>query len=971
MIPGRSVASAPGPFLVVLGLSVLLQGALLQDLFCQEPPPRKSLPTVPPALAPPAVDPAKSSLQPEGADLENLVGIFNMARGRLMGIWDQKTGETINFLTNGVDGSFNWRRPDGKPDRVRLMADRMVVITTIQKKAAGAGAGAGEKEGEEEGEEDAKEGRPDKAGKSGGTGKSSTDGGLLGVGAGSLQFSSTRLYAEGNVRLETKDVVIEADAFFYDDQKRRGVFIGARGHADLGALTSIYQSVQGSSFQRIRIDAVRDFDVGGINGAEIPGHSPGRGFGQARILAFRADVLRALDVQTFEGDGVTITNCEYGVPHVGFHSSAARIYPAARESEEGTGEVPIGEGGEGGASGSAVAQEEKPPYIVETGGNTLRLGDVPVFPLPPTKYNTDWELQLPIRRFRPGNSSKFGWEAEVDWNVNWALQHTPLARLEAAQLFLQHSRLGFRTDYLSERGFGWGPEALYGSSPQKWEPWELRPDLWQVRGAGGYYAIDDHGQDRSSPVQFTDDDRYWGRIAHEQTIPYVGVLNVEYSSVSDPNFLREYFESVAKQEKEQENLVYFRRSLRDNIAVTGLYKVQTEEFASTVERLPEGKLFLLEQPVARTGIYSGLLVQGANLRYEPFDSNLPNKPPDSRGQEPYQSGRFDGTTEWAYPFGFGRYLRFRPFASGQFTQYDKSASEDDPIDRESLGAGITASQEYSRIFHLPPGGLAQRWFGITQLKHAIIPKVTYRNLYWNNVDPEELLQFDDVDTVSTDERVELSLRNELLGRSPAPSERPLAGAAPRKVPVGGGRPEREGLVVTPSRVRSIVDFEMSMDVFTHPDRDNSGDRFSLFDADFTFRPNERLSLRSRTYFDPNHDMRFQSTDSGLTMIPVRDVLAITVGERYQRDMTTFTYTQWTIEFSRKYLLDVYYGYDFEEHTSRDLELRITRILHKWAVEFVYSIDFNEGNNMSFGVNFEPIELLEEARRKHDKNQMTR
>jgi hypothetical protein len=473
----------------------------------------------------------------------------------------------------------------------------------------------------------------------------------------------------------------------------------------------------------------------------------------------------------------------------------------------------------------------------------------------------------------------------------------------------------------------------------------------------GYYALNDHGEDFSSDQQFEDPERHWTHVLHRQALPNVGVLDVEYSQRSDPNFLNEYFKHVAQEEQEQESLFYFRRTFRDNIAVTGLYKYRSDDFETVTERKPEGKLFLLEQPVARTGIYSGLLLQGTELQ-----TVTPDPQPDSP-----RLGRFDLQNQWAYPLGIDRYIRFRPFADVRYSEFSRGTDPAaDSIDRESLGAGITASQEYSRVFSYPRGSIADRWFNFTQMKHEIIPQVTYRNLYYNSVEPDELLQFDEVDTVSTDERVELSLRNELLVRQPAPPPRPLAGST--RVPVSTppeGRPLRESLRPLTSETRSLLDLEVSTDVFTHPARDNGGDQFSLLDVDLTFRPHQRFGLHSRNFFDPNEDLRFERTDTGITMIPVSEVLVVSVGERYTRDATTFTYTQCTLEMTPKYLVDFYYSYDFQEHRQADVEVRLTRIFHRFAMEVVWGIDFSENNNHSITVNVEPIELLGSRRQSRD------
>jgi hypothetical protein len=156
-----------------------------------------------------------------------------------------------------------------------------------------------------------------------------------------------------------------------------------------------------------------------------------------------------------------------------------------------------------------------------------------------------------------------------------------------------------------------------------------------------------------------------------------------------------------------------------------------------------------------------------------------------------------------------------------------------------------------------------------------------------------------------------------------------------------------------------------MDWFTHPERDNGGKQVSFLDVDVTFRPSRRFWLYTRTFFDPTERMRFEQTDSGVTVVPVADAVYVSVGERYTRDLSSFTYTTLTLEFSPKYLLDVYYAYDFQLGRMSELQFRLMRIADEWAIEFVYGLDAGE-DNQSFTVNVQPVWLLSNIERRRQR-----
>ncbi len=871
-------------------------------------------------------------VEEKGPPIEQLLELFNATEGfeRHFSL-NQDTGEVTAFYFGGVTGTFRWKRKDGKEDRIRLFADRVVVLLTLDLEGRGRKKDRPPEDASDDTGRERREAETE-AGKEP-AGEASTKEKT----AERLKRSRPRLYAEGNVRLDASDSILETDAFFFDQERSRGVAIGVRGHGELTALARLGTEGQRREFSFIGSRGDPALEQGNLrwwrrspDGKTAP--IPATERRDARILAFRADVLRLLDFDHFEGEGLVISNCEYGVPHFAVRAGAARIYPAPGYETAGP--------------------DGKRHYIIETGRSRIELQGVPVLPLPPGQINTEWFNELPIRRIQPGHSSKYGTFLDADWNVNWFLSRTPLGKLDAARMFIKDSKIDFASDYRDRRGFGYGPEALYGDQPARWEDDQLQSRDWSYYGEVGDYRIHDRqDEDTFGDVPIEDPDRHWTHVTHRQQIPYFGVLDVEFSNRSDENFLNEYFEPIAKEEKEQESLVYLRRSFRDNIAVTGLYKYRVEPFETVTERTPEGKFFLIEQPVARTGLYTSLQAQAAHLRTRQEEGSLLSNA---------ESDRADVLNEWSYPFSLGRLLRLRPFAQVRYTAYDEGAPPGTGnVDRLANAAGMTASQEWSRIYRFPRGGIAERWFGMTGLKHVMVPKVTYRNLYQNDVEPAEVPPFDEVDTVNTDERFELSLRNELIARSPQATgaARPWAASGPL------ARTERKDLLRLPAVKRSFLSSEVSLDWFPHPGRDNFGKQVSFLDVDVTLSPNDRIWIYNRSFFDPTEDMRFESTDTGVTAIVAPEVLRLTVGERFVRQTTSFTYVQGTLELSRSYLLDAYYAYDFEAGKAADFEFRLARILHRWVFDLRYSVDVGEDSNQSISVNVQPLELFMERRLK--------
>ncbi|MBI4584626.1 MAG: hypothetical protein HY717_11480 [Planctomycetes bacterium] len=862
---------------------------------------------------------------------------------------DRRTRRWVLLFWGSARGAWSW-----KGEGARVFADALVVLGEVSEGGeAGGGAGAGE--------EGSKKTAP----------KEKPLAEDLGLGK-EARIEPVSFYAEGNVRIESADVILETDAFFYDHEDERGVAVRARGHGRLEAVKKLAKVLQAREFAFLDQEASPlepHPTIGPAPAAEespwlptpleeepeeaepaeppvsppagtVPRAEPPRAATRRKAIqmAFRAEILRLANLRRYEGEGLVISTCEYGVPHFALESEAVKITPV----------------------------EPKPEprhFLIDPEDTWLTLQDVPVLPLPLGEWNTEWLDYNPIRGLNFSRSGKHGYRADVAWNLNWLLRQAPGAGWKPVKAFLEDSRLDARTEYMSRRGFGYGVQGEYGKDPIRWLPWELSLEEWRYHGESIYYRIDDRGRDVTAPpgAPEPDNPRWWGSLVHRQQVPYLGTVDVEFSEQSDENFLREFF-PFTRTEKEQESLVYFRRSFQDNLAVTGLYKYRSNSFETAAERLPEGKFFLMEQPVLlmehsafRSGLYTTLDLQAANLRLRPADDlDLPSQ----------RFGRYDLLNEWSCPVAFQRYATLRPFAGVRASLYeagiggggeslDGHGLDHDVLDREAFSAGIRASQEWSRVYRLPAGGFMERWFDIAALKHVLIPSAGYSNLFSNNLDPDRLAQIDEVDRVRELESVDLSLRNLLWARGPAGLKKIERGQRREK---SGELPAREALELQPSISRVLLDAEASLSWLPRRD-ENGGDRFSLLDLDATFLPLPYLALRSRNFLDPNDRFDYELADNSLTLMPEPDLLRFTVGERFRRGLSQFIYFRAGINFSRRYMLEAFYGFDLESFQRNDVEVKLVRFFHRFAVELDYSFDAGERKNHTVSVNFYPVELF--------------
>ena len=740
------------------------------------------------------------------------------------------------------------------------------------------------------------------------------------------------LYAEGvRIDVPARATYFEAESFYYEHWTGRGVgrkvrmkttFENAQG------VTTLFSHQEASKLE-VTADVGLDFD-----------RERRKDPYQRTPLIVKGDVMRLQNFEVFQGENVSFTTCDYGVPHYELGAKTVKVHPVRDEGEvqETTEEL----GGQPSEDREPMGAEA---FVIDPEYTTLRLSGRTISPLPISKWDTRWSANLPLRSVDLGSSSKFGFVSGADWNINYFLSLLPdWQPVEAVE---RESRLGFETHSLSKRGVGLGPYAQYGSRPRSWAPWQMQLTRWDYYGEAQYYGIEDHGkEDRTTGSPPPRDNRFWGHVLHRQAIPYVGYLDLEFSKISDRAFLREYFEDVAREEKRQETIAYYRRNVLDNLAVTGLYKPRLNDFQSDVERLPEGKLFLFQQQILESGLYTDLNLQGAYLQDEVDDAlGVPTR----------ESSRFDLFNEWAYPLDtFDPYLQLRPFAFLRYTEYGEVLDPGEGAeDRTSIGAGLSASQQWSRVFNFKRESVANRVFGLPSMKHNIEPKVTYMNLFSNDLASQNLIDFDDTDTVDVRETVAFSLRNEVFGRRRLPG-------SPRKVsPLLG---QRDVLLETAQYdTYRLLDSSIRFALFPRSRRDNQDDVSSRLIFDNTARVLPRTFLRGWFELDPNSDLTAERIATSLTWRASTEV-SFTVGDRFTRSRSNigFVWANWRLH--EKWHVDLYYSRDFENDEDVEYNVALNRIFHRFALSIQYTEDVRQGRDRSITFNFSPVELLRPSRR---------
>lgn len=765
---------------------------------------------------------------------------------------------------------------------------------------------------------------------------------------------SYRLVAVGNVLLLHGGQSFRAETLLYDHGRQRAVMTGVRLRVDVEFL----QRPPGfagefSGDARDRQAALLD---GSTESPESPdqapgGHRagsdlgtmpasgpPGRGrLGPTGRLVAAARLLEVEEFARFVGDGIQVTTCDFGHPHWAIEADRFRIDRVVLPPES-----------------AETETAESVHYEAELSSTRLRVDDWTIPFLPSLSWDTRWNDSTPLRSVSYSNSSNFGQRVDTLWRGDLLLPR-------AARSWVD---LGLRLDYLSRRGTGYGAEARWGVRPSRWsrDPGAGRA-LWgiDVYGVGTYYGIHDRGEDANDLIP-EHRERNRVRVHQRARLPWGTLIDAEYAVERDANFLEEYFESELRGEKVPENLIYVRQPISELAALTALAKVQKVPFRREVERTPELSFFWVEQPIGETGIDIDVDARGADLRFQPANTEA------LASRRLYRS---DVRATVARSVGSTRWMKVRPFFETRYTLWEEDELRRNPIERVALATGGVARWHLSRTF-------ASGWGPYDALRHTVDPEVRYRILFENNVDSAEVFRFDGTEDVRRLETFTFSLRSFLFGRRPGAlvvrpdsteepdaeeSDDPATGTRAELDPVGLGDLDdlaergrlRGARAPTATHVQHrLIEGEVSIDYFPDPRRDNAGDEWGPARAELLLEPVPWLGYFMDARYDFVGDSRFEQFDHGLQ---VRyGAAAASVGTRYRRHQGHFITGSWQWFASDKYEFDAYYNYDFRREQAVDQYYSIVRNFHRWAVMFTLEIDEGEDDNVSFFVRFGPREL---------------
>ncbi len=523
------------------------------------------------------------------------------------------------------------------------------------------------------------------------------------------------VYAEGNVTLRRESDVMIAEKMFENIREDKGI-----------AIKSVFRTTvsKESMFQKGK----REGHYG-----DIKGDKRGEKKAAGVPVYLGADEIKHRGKGQYDMENGFFSICSYGHPHFRFQSSKVRLFKTKEHS------------------------------IVTTRNNVFYAENIPLMYVPfdlsfdtnrRTSFLKDWEV---------GRTSRFGPFIKTDWD---------LYSIAFGEKMGEWSDLTLSLDYLEKRGPAAGLDFEY-----------TKPDYFGYMNT--YYINDDKDFDINRvPVENNNRGHFLWR--HRQFLLDEWRADIEISHVADRSYYREFYEKEFKTEKDKETMLYLRK-IHDNRGITFLANKQLRDYDTLVdsqrlnrtnETLPELKYRMIGEPVRWMNLTSEteiayhdriidrippkkseerFLGRGALLTAERVFDRVPVR------LEPEETIRFDTNNTANIPFHiWGQ--RYNPYMGFRFTGYSESVKVN-PVTQQNEGGGtargriaipvgFNTSTTLSRTY-----SIYNELLNINRLRHIMIPEARFAFIPIITQEPEDLNQFDGVDTLDTYQAISLGVRN--------------------------------------------------------------------------------------------------------------------------------------------------------------------------------------------------------------------
>ncbi len=474
-----------------------------------------------------------------------------------------------------------------------------------------------------------------------------------------------------------------------------------------------------------------------------------------------------------------------------------------------------------------------PDEYVEARSGVLRFGVLPVMYMPYWHRNLTGDFGL---RIYPGYSSDMG----------PFLLNSYRYRLNSVLKAETH------VDYRAKRGVALGQD-LRWKDGANWD------------GEVSTYYLDDKepvgSGENVATSNVVDNERYRILLKHRYNATEKDYVLLKANYLSDTDVLEDFFEDEYRRSNQPENYAVYTHT-EDALTAGVLFNTRLNDFYTSVNRMPEVDFDFMRQRIGTSDMYyEGKTAFAALKKVWPENAAVE--------QEEYSVFRVDSKHMVYQPLKYMDFLNVIPRAGWRGTYYSETVADSNDVDKGGADVRSVAelgSEVSYKAFKVTRGGDDPR-------RHVVEPYANYTLVPEPTLGADEIYQFDEVDSLEEQHKVDIGVRNKLQKKK---NSRPF----------------------------DLVDVDVSTAVLM---KRNDGEKaLDKLRADAELRPYDELAFD----FDGIFDMNESSLDqfNSHAVVTQRKLWAFDLEHRFMKnssslftgDLTYFPNIDWTLNGYGRY-----------------------------------------------------------------------
>lgn len=310
----------------------------------------------------------------------------------------------------------------------------------------------------------------------------------------------------------------------------------------------------------------------------------------------------------------------------------------------------------------------------------------------------------------------------------------------------------FRFDYRAKNGLAYGIDNNYS----------LGGDAGAGDGIVKFYSTQENDKNLSYKRLTREELKYRLQVRHSWQVNEDTLAAVELNKVRDNNFMKYYFYKEWTEQRQPDSYASF-ITTKDDYTSTFLTRVRMDKYYDVIQRLPEYQMSIPQYNIKYNGknspLYYNFQSAAVYLNHAFAHTEGSSEPKD------LDVIRLDTYNRLSYTAKLFKSLNVVPFAGTRQTYYSRNKWGDTNLIRGIFDSGFDSSIKFYKIYDINTNALG---LDIHRLRHIITPTAAYSFTPQTTVSPDNLNQFDGVDSLDTQNHVLLSIENKLQTKRGGP-----------------------------------------------------------------------------------------------------------------------------------------------------------------------------------------------------------